>query len=119
MSLRGQISAVDSVEIGSYCIFGRDVFISDSNGHPIDPDIRREETRLYLLNGVQPDRYAAASSPVKIGEGAWIGERAIILKGVTIGRDSVIAAGSVVTKDVPARTVVAGNPARVVRVLGK
>jgi len=119
MSLRGQIIAVGSVEIGSYCIFGRDVYISDTNEHPVDPEIRREQTRTSLLTGNPPDRYAAASAPVRIGDGVWIGERAIILKGVTVGPDSVVAAGAVVTKDVPARTVVAGNPARVVKVIGQ
>jgi acetyltransferase-like isoleucine patch superfamily enzyme len=119
MSLRGQIISVASVAIGNYCIFGRDVHISDTNEHPVDPEIRREQTRSYLLTGNPPDRYAAASAPVRIGDGVWIGERAIILKGVTVGHNFVVAAGSVVTKDVPARTVVAGNPARVVKVLGQ
>ena len=115
VSLRAQIISVASVEIGSYCIFGRDVYISDSNEHPIDPNVRREQTHRFLMNGTLPDRSAAASAPVRIGDGVWVGERAIILKGVTVGRDSVIAAGSVVTRDVPARSVVAGNPARIVK----
>jgi acetyltransferase-like isoleucine patch superfamily enzyme len=118
MSLRGQIISASSVEIGSYCIFGRDVYISDTNEHPIDPAVRRTQTRSYLLDGLPPDRYTAATAAVRIGDGVWVGERAIILKGVTVGCDSVIAAGSVVTKDVPTRSVVAGNPARVVKVLG-
>lgn len=118
MSLRGQVISATSIEIGSDCIFGRDVYISDTNEHPVDPEVRRAQTRAHFLQGTPPDRYAAASSPVSIGDGVWVGERAIILKGVTIGRDSVVAAGSVVTKDVPARSVVAGNPARVVKVLG-
>ncbi len=119
MSLRGQIISATSVEIGSHCIFGRDVYISDTNEHPIDPDARRQQTSAYLLNGTPPDRSLAVSAPVRIGDGAWIGERAIILKGVTVGRDSVVAAGSVVTKDVPARTVAAGDPARVVKTLNE
>jgi acetyltransferase-like isoleucine patch superfamily enzyme len=117
MSLRGQVIAVDSVQIGNDCIFGRDVYISDTNEHPLDPDLRRDQTRGFLLHGTLPDRYAAASAPVRIGDGVWVGERAIILKGVTIERGAVVAAGSVVTKNVPARTVVAGNPARVVKAL--
>ncbi|MCC6483663.1 MAG: hypothetical protein IT209_02355 [Armatimonadetes bacterium] len=54
-------------------------------------------------------------APVRICDKAWIGARAIILKGVTIGEGAVIGAGSVVTKDVPAWCVAAGNPARVIR----
>lgn len=52
-----------------------------------------------------------------VGDNVWIGNRAIVLPGVTIGDGAVVGAGSVVTRDVPARTVVAGNPARVVREL--
>ena len=58
-------------------------------------------------------------SPVVIGRAAWIGCRAIILKGVTIGDGAVIAAGSVVTKDVGAHSLVAGNPARFIRRVGE
>lgn len=54
-------------------------------------------------------------APVKISDKVWIGFNSIILKGVTIGEGAVVGAGSVVTKDVPAWTVVAGNPARIIR----
>jgi acetyltransferase-like isoleucine patch superfamily enzyme len=57
------------------------------------------------------------TGPVTIKDGAWINFGAIVLKGVTIGEGAVVAAGAVVTKDVPANTVVAGNPARVVKAL--
>lgn len=57
----------------------------------------------------------AMTAPVTIGDHVWIGARAIVLKGVTIGDGAIVAAGAVVTRDVPARTIVAGNPARAVR----
>ena len=57
------------------------------------------------------------SNPIKICDDVWIGMNVIILKGVTVGEGAIVGAGSVVTKDVPAWTVVAGNPARVVKVL--
>jgi acetyltransferase-like isoleucine patch superfamily enzyme len=56
--------------------------------------------------------------PVRIGDDAWVGFGAVILKGVEIGRGAVVAAGSVVASDVPEGTVVAGNPARVVKIIG-
>lgn len=117
MSLRGQIISTVSVSIGDDCIFGRDVYISDTNEHPLDAGIRREQTRAYLAGGILPDRYTAAAAPVRIGDGVWVGERAFILKGVTVGDGAVVAAGSVVTKDVAAGTIVAGNPARLVKQL--
>ena len=61
------------------------------------------------------DWSTTASAPVRIRRGAWIGARAIVLKGVTVGVGSVVGAGAVVTKDVPDWTIVAGNPARVIR----
>lgn len=60
-----------------------------------------------------------AAAPVQIGSHAWIGFNSIILKGVTIGDRSVVAAGSVVTHDVPADTLVGGNPARVLRTIAE
>ena len=58
-------------------------------------------------------------APVRIGDKAWIGFNAIILKGVTVGEGAIVAAGAVVTKDVPPYTIVAGNPARVIRTLSE
>ena len=61
------------------------------------------------------DNWSTHSAPVHVGEHALVGSNAIVLKGVTIGDDAIVAAGAVVVKDVPARSVVAGNPARVVK----
>ncbi len=54
-------------------------------------------------------------APIIIGDNVWVGTRAVILKGVTIGGGAIVAAGAVVTKDVPPRTIVGGNPAHVIR----
>jgi acetyltransferase-like isoleucine patch superfamily enzyme len=113
--LRTQISSCSSITIGDYCIFGRDVYISDTNEHPIDPVIRRHQTILLQERGIVPDRYQSDTKPIVIGNDVWVGERACILKGVTIGKGVVVAANSVVTKDVPDNVVVAGNPARIVK----
>ena len=67
----------------------------------------------------QRKNYISYVSPVIIGKGAWVGARSIILPGVRIGEGSVVTAGSVVSRDVPSHTVVAGNPARPVSKLDK
>jgi carbonic anhydrase/acetyltransferase-like protein (isoleucine patch superfamily) len=100
------IVAYTNVSIGKNVLFAPGVVIMDSDGHPTD---RR-------LSDTQENIQAAA---VKIEDHAWIGLNAIILKGVTIGAYAVVGAGSVVFEDVPAHTIVAGNPAKVIRTLTK
>lgn len=92
-----QITCGDVIEIGRDCAIGRDVNIRSYDGHLI----QREGYKI--------------SEPIKIGNHVWIGQGASVLKGVTIGDGAIIAAGAIVTKDVPARTLVAGIPAKVVR----
>ena len=94
------IAATGLVSIGADCLIGTHVSIIDNDFHGL---VDRHET--------------PSPRPVVIGDNVWIGNRAIILPGVTIGEGAVVGAGSVVTRDVPARTVVAGNPARMVREL--
>lgn len=92
-----QITAGDVIEIGSGFTCGRDVVIRSYDGHTI------------CQEGYN------VSEPIKIGKHVWIGQGATILKGVSIGDGAIIAAGAIVTKDVPAKTIVAGVPAKVVR----
>lgn len=100
-----QISAVSSVIIEDGVAIARGVYISD-HSHGFDlPDVFIRDQPL--------DRIA----PVRIGRGTWIGQNAVIMPGVTIGEGAVIGALSVVRDDVPARSVVAGIPARVIRLL--
>jgi galactoside O-acetyltransferase len=91
------------IHIAERALLGSNVQILDSDFHDLHPDRRR---------GGQP-----AMAPVHLGENVFIGDGAKILKGVTIGRDSVVGAGSVVTRSIPAGVIAAGNPARVVREL--
>ena len=93
------------IAIGDDCLIAGGVQVRDNDGHPLDPEARRRRDPVT----------ADTVAPVRIGANAWIGSRAIILKGVVIGENAVVAAESVVTKDVPPNTIVAGNPARAIR----
>jgi acetyltransferase-like isoleucine patch superfamily enzyme len=86
-----------SISIGDDCRIGDFAGIYDSDHHPLEQSV---ETRR---------------APVAIGRNVWIARGAVVLPGVTIGDHAVVGAGAVVTQDVPSRTLVAGNPARVVR----
>jgi acetyltransferase-like isoleucine patch superfamily enzyme len=102
------ISVMKRVHIGAHTLIASNVQIYDNGSHPLDPERRLRNEAITLDE----------SSPVTIGKNVWIASGAIILSGVDIGDHSVVAAGAVVTKSVPPRVVVAGNPARVVRELG-
>lgn len=106
LNYRTLISVAHSVTIGSYCRFAGEIKIFDNNSHPTDYLERRN-------NGGRMTEQDVA--PVVIEDDVWIGNNSIILKGVHIGRGAIVAAGSIVTKDVPAHSIVAGNPARVVK----
>lgn len=112
------LMAEELIEIGSYCLVSWNVGIADSDFHPIDPaERRRDAIALAPYYKERPPRPVIRTAPVRIADNVWIGMNAVILKGVTIGENAVIAAGSVVSKSVPANTIVAGNPAIVVKEL--
>ncbi|HLP08140.1 MAG TPA: acyltransferase [Opitutaceae bacterium] len=90
------LAAAQSVRIGENCLLGEWVSVLDTDFHPVHADA------------------PIAVAPVAIGRNVWLGNRATVLRGVTIGDHAVIGAGAVVTRDVPARAIVVGNPARVV-----
>lgn len=95
---------VCEVHIGDNCLLAPGVHIYTAT-HPLDPEVRNSG--------------AEYGKPVRIGNSVWIGGRAVINPGVTIGDNVVIASGAVVTKDVPSNVVVGGNPARVIKTLGE
>ena len=91
------------------------VTIVDHNSHAINWSGRKNDV-LDWRHGIKRWEQVAVA-PVHLRRRCWIGFNAIILKGVTVGEGSIVGAGSVVTKDVPPYTIVAGNPARVIRSL--
>jgi maltose O-acetyltransferase len=93
---------VARIEIGADCQLGPNVQLLTAY-HPTEPGPRRAKLE--------------AAAPIALGDNVWLGGGAIVLPGVTIGEDSVVGAGAVVTKDLPAGVVAVGNPARVVRSL--
>ena len=96
-----RISASDEILIGDGCMFANGAYVTDCDWHGIYDRTERD----------------AQAYPVHIGNNVWVGDHATVLKGVTIGDNSIVAACSVVTKDVPANVIVAGNPARIVKEL--
>ena len=100
------IACVDSIHIGENVLIASNVFITDHDhgnlSKPVNFGISWKNQKLF-------------SKKVIIKNNVWIGENACILKGVTVGSNSVIAAGSIVTKNIPENSIVVGNPARVIR----
>jgi len=110
------IMAEEKIDIGSHCLISWNVGIADSDFHPLEPAQRLIDAQAlapYFTD--RPPRPELKTAPVKIADNVWIGMNAVILKGVTIGENSVVAAGAVVTKSVEPNTIVAGNPAQVVK----
>jgi len=99
----GSLCAAEGITIGNNVNIGANTTVIDTDFHPLDPEIRRQSPQ------------AAQAVSIRIENDVFIGMNCLILKGVTIGHSSVIGAGSVVTRDVPARAVAAGNPARVIK----
>jgi maltose O-acetyltransferase len=97
------IAAAEKVTIGNDCLLGDLVSITDCDFHEVNPATRRQSQ--------------GAKAPVTIGNNVWLGSGTAVLKGVTIGDNSIVGARSVVTKSIPANCIAVGNPARVVRSL--
>ena len=117
----GLFISINEIKIGNDVMFSWGCTVIDNDAHSLNW-IDRKNDVLDWKKGLEKgsigqfkDWKMVASAPIVVEDNAWIGFNVIILKGVTIGNGSVVAAGSVVTKDVPPFTLVAGNPAKIIK----
>lgn len=109
------------IRLGANCAINDGVYLLGRAGIIIGNDVVLSARCMLLDGGLQPSGFGATETrsyidlPIVIEDGVWVGAGAIILAGVTVGTRSIVGAGSIVTKDVPARAVVAGNPARIIK----
>lgn len=99
------VAAMDLVEIGEHCMFANGCFVTDAN-HRFDDPITPVPWQGFTTKG-----------PTRLGDNVWCGANVVITSGVTIGERSVIGANSVVTTDIPAYSIAAGAPARVIKTI--
>jgi len=102
-------SVASRVVVGSHCLLAASVSVRDNDGHPVDPQTRKEGAAIAPQD----------AKPVAIGDNVWVGNGSQILKGVTLGDNAVVGARSMVLKDVPPNSVAAGSPAKVIRTVGE
>lgn len=121
-----QIICAKKIEIGSNVLVSWGCTIVDHDSHSLNWRDRADDVRKWreglLSGGLEKASElknwdAVEMAPIRIADKAWLGMNVTVLKGVTIGEGAVVAAGSIVTKDVPPWTLVAGNPARVIKEL--
>src|SRR5579864_225080 len=103
LNIAVMVAALELVEIGDHCMFANGCFVTDAN-HRFDDPHRPVPWQGFTSRG-----------PTRIEDNVWCGANVVVISGVTIGRRSVIGANSVVTTDIPAFSVAAGAPARVLR----
>lgn len=111
----GLLVAAREIVIGDDVMLSWGVTIVDHNSHAIDFRRRREDVLRWARG--EKDWFCVPQAAVVLHDKCWVGFDASILKGVTIGEGAIVAAGAVVTKDVPPWTIVGGNPARIIREL--
>jgi len=112
-----QIISDSRVEIGSHCLFSWNVVIMDTRRVPSSVAGRRALLDRAIQHNMNWPDTPVDAQPIRIGDNVWIGFESVVLPGVSIGRDSVIGARSVVSEDIPERSIAVGSPARVIRTI--
>lgn len=112
-----RIWSASKIIIGDRVLISHNVNIHDNNAHPIDK-LERHKQFLQISTSGHPEKiFGLNEKPIFIGDDAWIGFNSTIFKGVTIGNGSIVAACSVVTKNVPPNVIVAGNPSKIIKII--
>ena len=111
-----RIWSAASIVIGNRVLISHSANVFDNLTHPIGAVARHQQIRQIFSDG-HPREISLDEKPVRICDDVWIGAGAMVLRGVTVGEGGIVAAGAVVTKDVPAFSIVAGNPAVLIREL--
>lgn len=107
------------IRVGSHCMFAWGSVVTDSwlNGHLLTAEQRRKILNSTAKDKLRPLPSDTVSKPVLIEDNVWVGFDAVVLSGIRLGRGSIIGSKSIVTEDVPAYAIVAGNPAKIIRYL--
>lgn len=120
LSVWGRQPGLGGIEVGDFCLIGPGVRISSAHGIRIGDNCMLADG-VYLTDADWHDAYnrvsMGPSAPIEIGTNVWVGDGAVVCKGVTVGANSIVGAGAVVVRDIPPNSVAAGNPARVVKSL--
>lgn len=109
-----RIWSAKEITLGDRVLISHNVNIFDNDTHPVNPQARHEQFKQIITTG-QPKSIDLKERPVIIADDVLVGCNSIILSGVSIGKGAIVGAGSVVTRDIPPYTIVAGNPAKVIR----
>ena len=104
------------ISVGNRVLISHNVNIFDNRTHPISPVARHQHFKAIVVSG-HPKKIDLGGIPVVIEDDAWIAAGAMVLRGIRVGEGAIVAAGAIVTHDVPPFSIVAGNPARLVREL--
>lgn len=106
------MSACHSVEIGDNCLFASNILVTDNSHGMYSGNLVSSPEEI-------PDKRTIDIKGVKIGDNCWIGENVVILPGIILGNGCVVGAGTIVTKSFPDNSIIAGNPAKVIKVYDK
>ena len=112
-----KVWSAKSITIGNRVLISHNVNIFDNRTHPIDPYARHIQFKACVTTGFPKEIAGLDERPIVIKDDVWIGAMSIISRGVTIGEGAIVAAGSVVTKDVDPFTIVGGNPAKFIKII--